>query len=223
MFHLTVRHQVLWFSNLSNILLSRGAWKLGLFLFSPYGAAHLNHIQYPYDFTISPLQWIGYIYIHMVDQAQRGQQPETFAELLMNLRLLWFRLVQPTPPLLPHPCKSSIAMHCTHRLHRKKDRYSQSGEKTTALVVKMARLAGRVFLSQQLLLYFLICQFYFLPSPGRGRSCVLPAGIETLLRHWILRSVCDRLASLIISISCNQHPSESSVQGTECSSGSKRR
>ena len=109
MFHLTGRHQVLWFSNISNILLSRGAWKLGLFLFSPYGAAHLNPIQYPYDFTISPLQWIGYIYIHMVDQAQRGQQPETFAELLMNLRLLWFRLVQPTPPLLPHPCKSSIA------------------------------------------------------------------------------------------------------------------
>ena len=110
---LYIGHKALWFSNLSNILLSRCAWKLGLFLFSPYGAAHLNPIQYPYDFTISPLQWIGYIYIHMVDQAQRGQQPETFAELLMNLRLLWFRLVQPTPPLLPHPCKSSIAMHCT--------------------------------------------------------------------------------------------------------------
>ena len=118
----------MWFSNLSNILLSRGAWKLGLFLFSPYGAAHLNHIQYPYDFTISPLQWIGYIYIHMVDQAQRGQQPETFAELLMNLRLLRSRLVQPTPPLLPHPCKSSIAMHCTAASTEKRPIQSKRGK-----------------------------------------------------------------------------------------------
>ena len=69
----------------------------------------------------------------MIDQAQQGYQPQPVAELLMNLRFVRSRLVQPTPPLLPFPCKSSIAL-----TPQKKTDTVKTGKKATAPVIKTA-------------------------------------------------------------------------------------
>ena len=72
----------------------------------------------------------------MIDQAQQVYQPEPFAELLMNLRFLRSRLVQPTPPLLPFPCKSSIAL-----TPQKKTDTVKTRKNATALVTKTASIS----------------------------------------------------------------------------------
>ena len=83
----------------------------------------------------------------------------------------------------------NLPLHCL--MHGKMLIQSKQGKNMGSLA------AGLAFLSQQPGL-FPNLPILFPSFPGRdpaGRSCVRRAGIETLLRHSILRSVCDWLAA----------------------------
>ena len=77
------------------------------------------------------LRFHPWIYLHVIDQAQRGQQPQTLALLLMNLKLRSRHC--PTH----HDRRTLVNLALPLQEKKKKDFIELEREKPTALVVKM--------------------------------------------------------------------------------------
>ena len=149
-------------------------------------------------FIISPLD----IYTHDRPSLTRPATPNpctAFDEFKAAVQTL------SNPP--HHYCHTlvNLAMHCTACMEK---RLIQSQRRKNPLHL-LARWQGwqAEYFSHSNLVYFLICQFYFLPSLSAEVACSPPE-----LRHYCdtgfyVPSATGLLAWLIISISCNQHPS----------------